>query len=165
MFENRRRGRQARNFTTNAPKILDLKSSSEQIFSRKLPLGAPDLRPSTDCNGKWTRRNLMKKEKVSSSIEKSMSSYLETKSDEFLVYISESFFLGILIYLDLETDIESSNLWAIFPRYIVVRFMKAYLPAKPWRGLPISGIRFGHFILCPSNDFSFMVSLRTYFKV
>ena len=42
MFENLRRGRQARNFTTNAPKILDLKSSSEQIFSRKLPLGAPD---------------------------------------------------------------------------------------------------------------------------
>ena len=41
MFENPRRGRQAKNFTTNAPKILDLKSSSEQIFSRKLPLGAP----------------------------------------------------------------------------------------------------------------------------
>ena len=34
---------QARNFTTNVPKILDLKSSSEQIFSRKLSLGAPDL--------------------------------------------------------------------------------------------------------------------------
>ena len=42
MFENPRRGKQARNFTTNAPKILDLKSSSEQIFSLKLPLGAPD---------------------------------------------------------------------------------------------------------------------------
>jgi len=42
MFENPRRGRQARNFTTNAPKIIDLKSSSEQIFSRKLPLDAPD---------------------------------------------------------------------------------------------------------------------------
>ena len=42
MFENPRRGRQARNFTTNAPKILDLKSSSEQIFSRKLPLGVSD---------------------------------------------------------------------------------------------------------------------------
>ena len=41
MFENPRRGRQARNFTTNAPKILDLKSSSEQIFFRKLSLGAP----------------------------------------------------------------------------------------------------------------------------
>ena len=41
MFENPGRGRQARNFTTNVPKILDLKSSSEQIFSRKLPLGAP----------------------------------------------------------------------------------------------------------------------------
>ena len=33
MFENPRRGTQARNFTTNVPKILDLKSSSEQIFS------------------------------------------------------------------------------------------------------------------------------------
>ena len=33
MFENHRSGRQARNFTTNVPKILDLKSSSEQIFS------------------------------------------------------------------------------------------------------------------------------------
>ena len=43
MFENPRSGRQARNFTTNAPKDLDLKSSSEQIFSRKLPLGAPDI--------------------------------------------------------------------------------------------------------------------------
>ena len=43
MFENPRRGRQARNFTTNSPKILDLKSSFEQIFSRKLPLGAPDF--------------------------------------------------------------------------------------------------------------------------
>ena len=42
MFENPRRGRQATNFTTNVPKILVLKSSSEQIFSRKLPLGAPE---------------------------------------------------------------------------------------------------------------------------
>ena len=33
MFENPRRGRQARNFTRNVPKILGLKSSSEQIFS------------------------------------------------------------------------------------------------------------------------------------
>ena len=32
MFENPRRGRQARNLTTNVPKILDLNSSSEQIF-------------------------------------------------------------------------------------------------------------------------------------
>ena len=42
MFENPRRDMQARNFTTNVPKILDLKSSSEQIFFRKLSLGAPD---------------------------------------------------------------------------------------------------------------------------
>ena len=33
MFENPRRGRQARNFTTNVPKIVDRKSSLEQIFS------------------------------------------------------------------------------------------------------------------------------------
>ena len=32
MFENPRRGRQARNLTKNVPKILDLKSSSEQIL-------------------------------------------------------------------------------------------------------------------------------------
>ena len=43
MFENPRRGRQARNFTTNVSKILDLKSSSKQIFFRKLSLGAPDV--------------------------------------------------------------------------------------------------------------------------
>ena len=40
MFENPRRGRQARNFTTNVPKILDLKRTD--IF-RKLTLGAPVL--------------------------------------------------------------------------------------------------------------------------
>ena len=33
-FENPRRGVQARNLTTNVPKVLDLKSSSEQIFSK-----------------------------------------------------------------------------------------------------------------------------------
>ena len=32
-FENPRRGRLARDFTTNVSQILDLKSSSEQIFS------------------------------------------------------------------------------------------------------------------------------------
>ena len=55
MFENPRRGRQARNFTTNVPKILVLKSSSEQIFSRKLPLGAPDLLIRYSFNVYWPR--------------------------------------------------------------------------------------------------------------
>ena len=41
MFENPRRGMQARNFTTNVPKILDLKSSSEQIFFPKIVVGCP----------------------------------------------------------------------------------------------------------------------------
>ena len=45
MFENPRRGRQARNFTENDPKILDLKSSSEQIIFRKLSLSAPEISP------------------------------------------------------------------------------------------------------------------------
>ena len=45
IFENPRGGRLARNFTTNVPKILDLKSSSEQIFFGKLSLGAPQLSP------------------------------------------------------------------------------------------------------------------------
>ena len=35
-------GRQARNLSENDPKILDLKSSSEQIIFRKLSLGAPE---------------------------------------------------------------------------------------------------------------------------
>ena len=43
MFENPRRGRQARNFTENDQKILDLKSSSEHIIFRILSLGAPDM--------------------------------------------------------------------------------------------------------------------------
>ena len=43
MFESPRRGRQARNFTENDPKILGLKSSSEQIIFRKLSLGVPEL--------------------------------------------------------------------------------------------------------------------------
>ena len=43
-FENPRRGRQARNLSENNPKILELKSSSEQIIFRKLSLGAPEKR-------------------------------------------------------------------------------------------------------------------------
>ena len=48
MFENPRRGRQARNFTTNVPKLLDLKSSSEQIYSenwRWVPLWVAFIKP------------------------------------------------------------------------------------------------------------------------
>ena len=46
MFENPRRGREAKNFTTNVSKILDLISSSEQIFSehcRWVPLSQPSF--------------------------------------------------------------------------------------------------------------------------
>ena len=46
MVENPRTGRQARTFTTNVPKIVDVKSSSEQIFfknCRSVPLVARTL--------------------------------------------------------------------------------------------------------------------------
>ena len=42
MFENPRRGRQARNFTTNVPKILDRKIVFRTDIFRKLSLGAPE---------------------------------------------------------------------------------------------------------------------------
>ena len=48
MFENPRRDRLARNFTTNVLKILDLKSSSEQISFRNLTLGATDKHETTE---------------------------------------------------------------------------------------------------------------------
>ena len=54
MFENPRRGRQATNLTKNDPKILDLKSSSEQIFFRKLSLGAPVYCLKKTWNKSWT---------------------------------------------------------------------------------------------------------------
>ena len=58
MFENPRRGRKARNFTTNVPKILDLKVSSEQIFFRKLTLGAPGpFQPATYGGPPLSRQN------------------------------------------------------------------------------------------------------------
>ena len=53
MFENLRRDRQATNFCNKCPKILDLKSSSEQIFVRKLSLGAPEQ--TTSKEETWSR--------------------------------------------------------------------------------------------------------------
>ena len=43
MFENPRRGRQARNLSANDPKILDLKLYFRTDDFPKLSLGAPDL--------------------------------------------------------------------------------------------------------------------------
>ena len=46
MFKNAKTGRQEINFTTNVPKILDVKSFSETDIFRKLTLGARvDSRP------------------------------------------------------------------------------------------------------------------------
>ena len=52
MFENPRRGRQAKHFATNVPKILGLKSSSVQIFSencRWVPLLRLVVQNNRDC--------------------------------------------------------------------------------------------------------------------
>ena len=51
MFENPRRGRQAKNFKTNVSKILDLKSSSEQIFSENL-LSIARKKPQKSLSGR-----------------------------------------------------------------------------------------------------------------
>ena len=60
MFENPRRGRQARNFTTNVPKILDLKSSSEQIFSKNCRWVPLLLALTVRCNeAKENRQNVI----------------------------------------------------------------------------------------------------------
>ena len=75
MFENPRRGRQARNFRTNAPKILDLKSSSEQVFSWKLPLGAPDV-----CN--------LKTLKHSNSQMRQLYGYVANESSPYEIILS-----------------------------------------------------------------------------
>ena len=55
MFENPRRGRQARNFSTNVPKIVDLKSFSKQI----LALSAP---------GRWQWKRHIKSELIRAAL-------------------------------------------------------------------------------------------------
>ena len=84
MFENPRRGRQARNFTTNVSKILGLKSSSEQIFSRKLSLGAPVFIS--------TQSSIFLKEETDWELTTSLSSELKNlgtwkKGENFLVIV------------------------------------------------------------------------------
>ena len=63
MFENPRRGRQARNFGKNVPKILDLKSSSEQIFSENCRW-VPLLIPSSERQNLPTRRKNLHQEPI-----------------------------------------------------------------------------------------------------
>ena len=60
MFENPRRGRQARNFTTNVLKILDLKLSSEQIFSENCRW-VPLIFVSVQMGNRWTDLKKLKR--------------------------------------------------------------------------------------------------------
>ena len=68
-FENPRRGRQAKNFSENDPKILDFKSSSEQIIFRKLSLGAPVL------EGSWGQFYLIFYSFISNAVESEAQSF------------------------------------------------------------------------------------------
>ena len=67
MFENLRRGRQARNFTTNVPEILDLKSSSEQIFSE---------------NWRWVPLEIAEEDTILTALD--MTAKMEEKLEEIL---------------------------------------------------------------------------------
>ena len=78
MFENPRRGRQARNFTTNVPKIPDLKSSSEQILFRKSSLGAPEWWDRTKTGLTFTFRAPLRKIYESTHIDLTVLSTLLT---------------------------------------------------------------------------------------
>ena len=65
MFENSWRGRQAcaRNFTKNVPKILDLKPSSEQIFSEEFQdwLGTPTRGTHREYSSKPLNHNIVER--------------------------------------------------------------------------------------------------------
>ena len=61
MFENPRRDRQARNFTTNVLKMLDLKSSSEQIFSENCCWVPLKLSIALECQQKVSHKKCRNK--------------------------------------------------------------------------------------------------------
>ena len=108
MFENPRRGRQARNFTTNAPKILDLKSSSEQIFSRKLPLGA--LVPFRGCLHRFWN--------CSTFLIHIVSRWTTASSNDLSIFSNPSDFKALSVCLSItfphqSTRFFSSYLWAV----------------------------------------------------
>ena len=92
MFENPRRGRQATNFTKSVPKILDLKSSSEQIFSE---------------NWRWDSQ------KDSSSIEEKMFSKVTLPST--LIFSAKdvcTINLTVLVtYICIRNRVRSVSLW------------------------------------------------------
>ena len=86
MFENPTRGRQAINFTINAPKILVLKSSSEQIFPPKIDVGCPCYLTNAQSKGsfKSDRSVQAKAEKVKSVDRKGISEDQVTKTTKIV---------------------------------------------------------------------------------
>ena len=122
MSENPRMGRQARNLTTNVPKILDLKKSSEQMFFRKLPLGAP-----VAFHDKLSRPRSMK--------------HSFRKLELVAVSISEQFVFEIL--RQLHSCIRNDF---IFADFFCIYFSKVYLAYIPYHQKPISEISI-HFSL------------------
>ena len=113
MFENPRGGRQARNFTTNAPKILDRKSSSEPIFSencRWVPL---------NC-GKTLPNKLQKLQNCAARV---------ITSSNFDVEVDSLFHK--LSWKNLKSQRQIRNAWMVFkslnglvPEYLKSKFIK-----------------------------------------
>ena len=83
MFKNPRRGRQARNFSENDPKILDLKSSSEQIIFRKLSLGAPGKVLAKEQGESWV---VLPPKPATQGHNKTLSKAVSQNTDLFVSY-------------------------------------------------------------------------------
>ena len=134
MFENPRRGRQARNFTTNFSKILVLKSSSEQMFFRKLSLG--DICPCNAANALRSTVTIILAKKQESalprmSVQGTTSRKLRhpwAKNQMFLVRISLKKRAG-------------GSLFLLFPTFLLFPihcFLYTLLPS-PWDKLEFLG--------------------------
>ena len=106
MFENPRKGRQPRNFIQNVPKILVLKSSSEQIFSENW-LGCPRfIIQKWQAKHKYGFENLELVLKVKHVEEKNIAFRLERLQGPFS---KVPFLLEKLLWYDLNSRVPSAS--------------------------------------------------------
>ena len=118
MFENPRRGRQARNFTKNVPKILDLKSSSEQIFSenwRWVPLIL-----AMKCLFTWTKRRLLR-----------LFRKLSTRQNLHLKAEMFSFHSKYFVYGQLKRAPQTGWVFVLSVRILVIVFKFSFISNWP----------------------------------
>ena len=132
MFENPRRGRQTRNFTTNVQKILDLKSPSEQIFSENC-LWVPLLRINLQINLAVADLLIGFTEPVTIGTYGILLFYSDLAENTQYGNVSTAFqamfaatsvrrlprshFLGTSVYIDLPISTSSDNHSILYPQY------------------------------------------------